>query len=69
MSLWSVPDRETRELMEGFYRNLVVERMGRARALRQAALEERDRVRGRYGWAEPFYWGGFVFLGRPERGG
>ncbi|MEW5723389.1 MAG: tetratricopeptide repeat protein [Thermodesulfobacteriota bacterium] len=65
MSLWPVPDRETRELMVGFYRNLTSGGFDRAEALRAAALEEMEVVRSRYGWANPFFWGAFVFLGAP----
>jgi tetratricopeptide (TPR) repeat protein/CHAT domain-containing protein len=37
-SLWSVPDRETRDLMETFYDNLWHKGMGKLEALRQAQL-------------------------------
>ncbi|MEW5721813.1 MAG: tetratricopeptide repeat protein [Thermodesulfobacteriota bacterium] len=64
MSLWSVPDLETTELMTGFYRNLAGGRK-KSEALRAAALAEKETVAGRYGFPHPFYWGAFVFLGRP----
>lgn len=35
----------------------------RCQALRQAMLRQKDRVEERYGLANPFYWGAFVFLG------
>jgi CHAT domain-containing protein len=38
MSLWSVPDRETKELMIAFYTNIFFKKMKRSQALRQAAL-------------------------------
>ncbi len=58
MSLWKVPDRETRRLMTGFYRRLLagVERLV---ALRDAQLEL---------WhthPDPFFWGAFVCEGDP----
>jgi CHAT domain-containing protein len=65
MSMWSVPDRETQELMTGFYGNLKTGGMTRGQALRKAALQEMTIVKARYGTADPFYWGAFVFLGEP----
>jgi CHAT domain-containing protein len=62
MSLWSVPDKETQELMQAFYRAL---RQGArpGEALREAAAAQKTIVTGRYGFAHPFYWGAFVYLG------
>ena len=65
MSLWKVPDRETKELMVRFYRNIKAERMNRCQALRQAALDQMDIVRKRHGSPDPRYWGAFVFMGQP----
>jgi CHAT domain-containing protein len=65
MSLWSVPDRETKELMVEFYRNIQEGKMNRCQALRQAALKEMTVVRQRYGHTNPFFWGAFVFMGEP----
>lgn len=58
MSLWKVPDRETQELMEDFYRRVL---SGRPcpEALREAQLN----VRARY--HDPFYWGAFICQGYP----
>jgi CHAT domain-containing protein/Tfp pilus assembly protein PilF len=64
MSMWEVPDRETKELMVNFFGNLQ-KGAGHAEALRQAALMQRDRVKKRYGHDHPYYWGAFVFLGDP----
>ncbi len=66
MSMWSVPDRETRELMEAFYRNALSGKLDRCQALRQAALMQREVVRLRYGQDIPYYWGAFVFLGQAD---
>jgi len=66
MSMWSVPDRETQELMTAFYRNLESGRYSRVQALRMAALEQMETVRNRYGNTNPFYWGAFVFLGEAK---
>ena len=65
MSMWSVPDRETKELMVDFYRNLESGGLNRAQALRKSALAQMDRVKERYGSANPFFWGAFVYLGQP----
>lgn len=65
MSMWSVPDKETKELMIEFYRNIQSGKMNRCRALRQAALKQMRIVKDRYGHANPLYWGAFVFLGEP----
>ena len=66
MSLWEVPDRETKELMVSFYKNLQSGKMDRAEALRNAALKQRQTVKSRYGNDHPYYWGAFVFLGEAE---
>ena len=63
MSMWSVPDKETTELMVEFYKNIISEKMNRCQALRQAALKEMKIVSERYGYANPFFWGAFVFMG------
>jgi len=65
MSMWSVPDRETRELMVAFYKNVCAGRMNRCIALRRAALKQMQLVKKRYGYPHPFYWGAFLFLGEP----
>ena len=65
MSMWSVPDRETMELMTGFYKYAVSGRMTRDQALRRAALDQKQEIQKRYGHTNPFYWGAFVFMGEP----
>jgi CHAT domain-containing protein len=65
MSLWKVPDRETKELMVQFYRNLNSGELNRCQALRQATLDQIEIVRQRYGHDNPRYWGAFVFMGQP----
>jgi CHAT domain-containing protein/uncharacterized protein HemY len=65
MSMWSVPDKETTELMVEFYKNILSDKMNRCLALRQAALKEMKIVKERYGHANPFFWGAFVFMGEP----
>jgi CHAT domain-containing protein len=63
MSMWSVPDKETQELMAQFYKNWT-SGMEKPEALRQAQLAEREIVKKRYGKDLPFYWGAFVMIGR-----
>ena len=65
MSMWSVPDQETKELIVEFYRNIVSGNMNRCQALRQAALNEMKIVKKRYGHTNPYFWGAFVFMGEP----
>ena len=65
MSMWSIPDKETKEIMVEFYKNIMSGKMNRCRALREAVLREMEIVKERYDHRNPFYWGAFVFLGEP----
>ena len=58
MSLWQVGDRATAYLMTEFYRNLFVEGMQPAMALRKA----KERMRASRRWSSPRHWAGFVLL-------
>jgi tetratricopeptide (TPR) repeat protein/CHAT domain-containing protein len=58
MSLWSVPDEQTRELMEDFYQRLL-RGEGKADALRNAQLALRQK------YPDPYYWGAFICQGNP----
>jgi len=58
MSLWSVPDEATRELMEDFYTRLLSGE-GKADALRNAQLTLRRK------YPDPFFWGAFICQGDP----
>ena len=62
MSMWSVPDHETQELMALFYQKRLSGE-DKHQALREAQLEMRERVRARYGRDLPEYWGAFVLVG------
>jgi CHAT domain-containing protein len=64
MSMWKVPDKETKELMVQFYKNIKSGTMNRCQALRQAILKEKEIVKQRYGYDNPRYWGAFVFMGQ-----
>lgn len=60
ISLWSVPDRSTKDLMTNFYTSLQGTK-DYAEALRMAKLQylqENDNIT-----AAPYYWSGFIFIG------
>ncbi|HEY7330659.1 MAG TPA: CHAT domain-containing tetratricopeptide repeat protein [Gemmataceae bacterium] len=59
MSLWKVPDEQTRELMIDFY-NRVLSGQGVADALRQAQLAMKKKH------PDPYFWGAFVCQGDPS---
>lgn len=63
MSLWKVPDRETKDLMINFYMNMVKSGMNKSQALRNAALNQMNEMKKRYGHTHPRFWGGFIFFG------
>ena len=58
MSLWKVPDAETQELMEDFYRRVLAGE-ARAEALRQSQLGVKRKR------PEPVFWGAFICQGDP----
>ena len=59
MSLWKVPDKQTKELMVDFYKRLLSGK-GRAEALRKAQLAMKEK------YPDPYYWGAFICQGNPE---
>ena len=64
MSLWSVPDVETRDLMKLFYTKWL-SGMEIHQALKEAQLEMREQVKMRHDGKDlPYYWGAFVLVGR-----
>jgi CHAT domain-containing protein/Tfp pilus assembly protein PilF len=63
MSMWSVPDQETQELMTLFYRKWLGGK-NKHEALREAQSELRATVKARYGRDLAYYWGAFVLVGR-----
>jgi len=65
MSLWSVSDEPTAELMDAFYRHHLRGRRppGPAEALRRAQLERLNSNRDRYGEARPGDWAAFIAAG------
>jgi CHAT domain-containing protein len=56
VSLWKVPDAETKDLMVEFYRRLAT---GKSKAL--ALLESKRAMAKRH--PNPFYWAAFVLIG------
>jgi CHAT domain-containing protein len=59
VSLWSVADRSTAELMTDFYKRLLTDARPRAAALREAQLA---MISGKK-YSAPFYWAPFVLVG------
>ncbi len=62
VSLWSVDDAATAELMSRFYRKLLKEEKRPAAALREAQIEmlrQGDEPR----WHSPYYWAPFILIG------
>jgi tetratricopeptide (TPR) repeat protein/CHAT domain-containing protein len=59
MSLWKVPDQQTRELMEHFYHGILAGQP-RADALRKAQLAMKAT------YQDPYYWGAFICQGDPN---
>jgi|GEM_PF-4200844 len=56
MSLWSVSDEKTQELMTLFYTNWIKNNMSKEEALYQAKIEMKKL------YSQPYYWAGFVLL-------
>jgi len=59
VSLWSVNDKATSELMTKFYRKMLKEGQSPAAALRAAQVEMWQQK----AWQSPFYWAAFVMQG------
>lgn len=62
MSMWSVPDEETQELMMLFYKNWLGGKE-KHEALHAAQLEMRTKVKEYWGDDRPYYWAAFVLTG------
>ena len=58
-SMWEVDDAATAELMELFYRGVLVEKLTPAAALRAAQIKMLSKKH----WQAPYYWGAFVLQG------
>ncbi|SFM80929.1 CHAT domain-containing protein [Variovorax sp. OV329] len=59
VSLWSIPDEPTRDLMETFYRRLQAG-AGKSEALREAMQATRAK------YPKTAYWAAFVLMGEPD---
>ncbi len=59
VSLWSVSDKATAELMAAFYARLLKQHQRPAAALRAAQLQ----MIGKKQWDAPYYWAGFIIQG------
>ncbi len=64
MSLWEVPDQETRQLMEAFY-GYLQRGLEKDQALRMAKLDYLSSTQDP-ALRHPFFWAGFVLLGDTE---
>jgi CHAT domain-containing protein len=59
VTLWSVNDRATEELMAAFYQKLLKDKLPSAEALRQAQITMLKSKQ----WSSPYYWAAFVQQG------
>ncbi len=59
VSLWSVNDKATAELMTKFYQRMITEGLRPAAALRAAQIEMSKQTP----WSAPYYWAAFVLQG------
>jgi CHAT domain-containing protein len=58
-SLWKVDDVATAELMERFYRGMLIDKERPAEALRKAQMSMAKQRR----WSSPYYWAAFTLQG------
>ncbi len=56
MSLWQIPDRETKDFMSGFYKNWLTDNSSIRDAFYKTQMEFRNR------FVNPYQWAGFVLL-------
>jgi len=59
VSLWSVSDISTADLMEEFYKNLIKNKLSKTDALRKAQLSLISDPK----YSHPFYWAPFILIG------
>jgi len=64
MTLWTVSDRQSKELMLGFYRQLIAGRSTET-ALQRAKLEFLEKATPHY--QDPQFWAGYILVGSPDK--
>jgi CHAT domain-containing protein/tetratricopeptide (TPR) repeat protein len=64
-SCWSVDDAATAELMAEFF-GAIRPANGKGLSYPEALKQARLAIRAKQGWAAPFYWAPFVYLGPPD---
>ena len=64
MSLWSVPDKQTQELMTDYYQRMK-NGESKSEALRNAKLAMMKSRRKETGSSHPFFWASFISVGEP----
>lgn len=64
MSLWSVPDKQTQELMTDYYQRMKNDE-SKSEALRNAKLAMMKSRREETGSSHPFFWASFISVGEP----
>jgi CHAT domain-containing protein/tetratricopeptide (TPR) repeat protein len=64
MTLWTVSDRQSYELMVGYYRQLIAGRSTET-ALRRAKLKYLEQATPSY--QHPQYWAGYILVGNPDK--
>jgi len=65
MSMFSVPDESTSDIMERFYENWL-SGQSKSSALRNVSLSILNERRAKNLSAHPLFWGGFILVGDPE---
>lgn len=65
MTLWSVPDVQTKELMQNFYTTWLSGKT-KNEALRKGQIQMIDEMEKKYGYAPPSHWAAFVLNGNPQ---
>ncbi len=65
VSLWSVDDESTAELMEKFYQKMLHQKLTPAAALRATQIEmwQQEQKNNHQNKTTPYYWAGFTMQG------